>query len=145
MCIKPTTAILCLFIIFILTSAQSSIKHTIIGTYVSKIAFLHDQSETTLSIKKNFIFEETVISKGNNYKNKRAVTGTWIQKGDTVILSPLKLKSVDKMMIIHTYKTKTNTDCATNTNDIFCKADTFLFKDNGLWRLQPLYKEFTRK
>ena len=144
------TAMFSLTILVVSTAFQSSYRTTVgdhlIGTYYSKIAFLHDQTETELRIKKDLLFEKTMVSSGNNYKSTITVTGKWIQQNDTLILIPLKQKKNKKTAKNESKKAIEVLNCTENINDQFCKADTLFYKDNGLWSVSaPIYKLYNRK
>ncbi len=152
---KKKTAISFLYlltILFMLFGFRLPPKDTlngIIGTYFAKTSFFHGTLEEELTIKKDFSFTEKIISTDNGFKSKTTRTGSWMLKGDSVILLPLNVKTIKKTSHIkaRTTKSKQIVKCAqSDSSTISCYSNTYVYKEDGLWTTEyPIYKSYFKK
>ncbi|MBI1837010.1 MAG: hypothetical protein HYR91_07065 [Flavobacteriia bacterium] len=116
------------------TQYETSTEDEIIGNYCCHYTLDgNDQIKKELIIKNGFEYTKIITVEDKNGKNKSKITGTWVLKNDTIILTPT------------TYKSKTTCNCLNEKNNIWCKSETLVYLDNELWITQPSYKKYLRK
>jgi hypothetical protein len=93
-------------------------------------------SDYYLTIKGKGMFTELLIVHMHGKKKKITTAGNWILRRDTVFLFPVNVK---------TSNGKRKFNCSDQADDVFCRPDTFIYKDSALWSTWPFYKEYTRR
>jgi len=86
-----------------------------------------------LTINKDFSYTEIIKVKGNN-PNKCKEQGKWTVNQDTVILIPTKRKWKHKIA---------ERPNVADKNGITAMADTFIYKEDALWKFNPSTKQLT--
>lgn len=79
-----------------------------------------------LTIKKNFLFSETVKTKIHGKTRRIRISGKWSVHKDTLIFVPKMIRNKGKRFKCGQLKNK-------DKKGIWCKNDTLIYRKKGLW------------